>query len=94
MDIYWILGQVIISIIAIGLIHYLYQYLQNSLTEPIEYDYKKELQEKYEKIYDTLQIQEKEIPAPIVNEEIEEESPPIVSSMEAELTKFLENKTV
>jgi len=89
MGIYWILGQVIISILAIVLIHYLYQYLKSSLTSPIEYNYKKELQEKYEKMYDALSSSQTETEHADKNEK-----PSTLPSMEAELTDFLESKTI
>ena len=89
MGIYWILGQIIISIIAVALIHYLYQYLMNSLTSPIEYNYRKELQEKYEKMYDALSSNQVETGHASKNSD-----PPTIPSMEAELTDFLESKTI
>lgn len=88
MGIYWVLGQIIISIIAVVLIHYLYQYLKSSLSSPIEYNYKNELQDKYEKMYDILSSKQTEPERPDENDES------TLPSMEAELTDFLESKTI
>ena len=89
MGIYWILGQIIISIVAVVLIHYLYQYLKGSLTSPIEYNYKKELQEEYEKMYDALSSDKTQ-----TSYTSEPEETAALPSMEAELTDFLESKTI
>jgi len=89
MSIYWILGQIIISIFAIILIHYLYRYLKDSLSNPIEYNYKKDLQEKYEKMYNALSPNENEKQSIIEDDEYS-----TLPNMEAELTHFLESKTI
>lgn len=51
---FWIIRQIIISLVFIISVHYIYNYFKNNLTVPKTKDLVKKPSEQYKEIYDTL----------------------------------------
>ena len=51
---FWIVRQIIISLVFIVAVHYIYLYFKNNLTVPKTKDLVKKPSEQYKEIYDTL----------------------------------------
>ena len=51
---FWIIRQIIISLVFIVAVHYIYLYFKNNLTVPKTKDLVKKPSEQYKEIYDTL----------------------------------------
>lgn len=51
---FWIMRQIIISLVFIGSVHYIYNYFKNNFTVPKTKDLVKKPSEQYKEIYETL----------------------------------------
>ena len=52
---FWVIQQIVISLVIIMLIHYIYKFLQDNLTTPKIKDLVTISKEKYKDIYDTIE---------------------------------------
>ena len=73
---FFIIQQIILSLILIAIIHYIYEFFKNNLTEPKIKDLVNKPKAKYEQIYNSVNNMEKE------------PTPP-TSSMKTELQNYL-----
>ena len=79
-----LLVTIIISLLLIIVIHYLYSYFKETLTNPIEKQIIQQTQEKYEEIYKLIQ------PQPLKKRKKTKTQPKDDSNMEDELNSFIE----
>ncbi len=73
---FFIIQQIILSLILIAIVHYIYEFLKNNLTEPKIKDLVNKPKAKYEQIYNNVSSSEETSVAP-------------TSSMKAELQNYL-----
>ncbi len=78
---FWIIRQIIISLVFIISVHYTYNYFKNNLTVPKTKDLVKKPSEQYKEIYDTLHREK--------NESEAEQN----KKMKSELKNYLSNLT-
>lgn len=81
-----LLVTIVISLLLIIVIHYLYSYFKETLTNPIEKQIIQETQAKYEEIYKLSQPQ----PQPLKKGKKTKTQPKDDSNMEDELNNFIE----
>ena len=81
-----LLVTIFVSLLLIIVIHYLYTYFKETLTNPIEKQIIQETQEKYEEIYKLSQPQ----PQPSKKGKKTKTQPKDDSTMEDELNSFIE----
>ena len=88
---YWIIIQIIVSLSLIILVHKLYEYFKESLTDPLEKDYMNESKQKYEEMYNILKkedIQKREV---VKEKEPKKENNEPTESMKEELNDYIKN---
>jgi len=73
---FFIIQQIILSLILIAILHYIYEFFKNNLTEPKIKDLVNKPKAKYDQIYNNVTS-------------TEQETPPPSSSMKAELQNYL-----
>ncbi len=73
---FFIIQQIILSLILIAIIHYIYEFFKNNLTEPKIKDLVNKPKAKYEQIYNSVH-------------NVEKETTPPTSSMKTELQNYL-----
>ena len=66
--IFWIIQQIIISVVLIVSIHYIYIFFKNNLTIPKTKDLVKKPTEQYKKIYTSMNTNKKESKETMKNE--------------------------
>uniref|UniRef100_A0A6C0KH77 Uncharacterized protein n=1 Tax=viral metagenome TaxID=1070528 RepID=A0A6C0KH77_9ZZZZ len=87
----WIIIQIIVSLSLIILVHKLYEYFKESLTDPLEKDYMNESKQKYEEMYNILKNKEDTNSKIVKEKEPKKEKKEPAHSMKDELNDYIKH---